>query len=166
MLVQIQDQDERLNQHKADLEELVVTRTVELHELNNQLKNQAHHLEELVNVRTAELHVLNEQLKHQAYHDTLTNLPNRALFNDRLSQAILHAQRSGQALAVLFLDLDRFKNINDTLGHAVGDQLLRMVASRLRQFVRKEDTVARLGGDEFTILLPIKMMRRLLRRSS
>jgi methyl-accepting chemotaxis protein len=91
MLVQIQDQDERLNQHKVDLEELIARRTVELHKLNNQLKNQAHHLEELVSVRTAELHMLNEQLKHQAYHDTLTNLPNRALFNDRLSQAILHA---------------------------------------------------------------------------
>lgn len=153
MLVQIQEQDERLKQHKDDLEELVTRRTAELHELNNQLKNQAHRLEELVRVRTAELHELNEQLKHQAYYDTLTNLPNRALFNDRLYQAILHAQRNRKALAVLFLDLDRFKNINDTLGHAVGDHLLHMVASRLRQFVRKEDTVARLGGDEFTILL-------------
>jgi diguanylate cyclase (GGDEF)-like protein len=153
MLVQIQDQDTKLNQHKADLEELVARRTVELHELNNQLKNQAHDLEELVSARTAELHMLNEQLRHQAYHDTLTNLPNRALFNDRLSQAILHAQRSGRSLAVLFLDLDRFKNINDTLGHAVGDQLLYRVACRLRQCVRREDTVARLGGDEFTILL-------------
>lgn len=153
MLGQIQEQDERLNQHNEDLEELVARRAAELHELNNQLKTQAHQLEELVRVRTAELHELNERLKHQAYYDTLTNLPNRSLFNDRLSQAILHAQRGRKALAVLFLDLDRFKNINDTLGHAVGDHLLHKVASRLRQFVRKEDSVARLGGDEFTILL-------------
>ncbi len=153
MLVQIQERDHRLKEHKTHLEKLVLQRTTELHTLNDRLKDHAQQLEALVRERTAELNNLNQQLKHQAYHDTLTSLPNRALFNDRLSQAILHAKRGGQKLAVLFLDLDRFKTINDTLGHAVGDQLLNLVAVRLSQAVRRDDTVARLGGDEFTILL-------------
>ncbi|GMQ88310.1 MAG: hypothetical protein BMS9Abin08_1546 [Gammaproteobacteria bacterium] len=94
-----------------------------------------------------------EQLAHQAYHDTLTDLPNRLLFDDRLSMALAHAQRNDSLLAVMFLDLDRFKNINDSLGHSVGDRLLQGVAERLIRSVREEDTVARMGGDEFTILL-------------
>ncbi|MBC9785645.1 EAL domain-containing protein [Heliobacterium chlorum] len=93
-------------------------------------------------------------IKHQAYHDALTDLPNRLLFIDRLTQALAHAGRNHHMLAVLFLDLDRFKVINDTFGHAVGDQLLQGVARRLRNSVRESDTVARLGGDEFTVLLP------------
>lgn len=116
MLVQIEERDHRLKEHKAHLEKLVLQRTTELHTLNDRLKDHTQQLEALVKERTAELHNLNQQLKHQAYHDTLTSLPNRALFNDRLSQAILHAKRRGQKLAVLFLDLDRFKTINDTLG--------------------------------------------------
>ncbi|HEX8410600.1 MAG TPA: EAL domain-containing protein, partial [Thermoanaerobaculia bacterium] len=95
-----------------------------------------------------------EQIKHLAYHDALTNLPNRLLFKDRLSVALSHAQREGTSLAVLFLDLDRFKVINDSLGHNIGDQLLQAVAARIAACVRESDTVARLGGDEFTILLP------------
>ncbi|MGD8564380.1 MAG: PAS domain S-box protein, partial [Desulfarculaceae bacterium] len=94
-----------------------------------------------------------ERITYQAYHDALTGLPNRLLFNDRLNVAMAHAQRSRQGLAVLFLDLDSFKNINDTLGHAVGDLLLMSVARRLMRWVREEDTVARLGGDEFIMLL-------------
>ena len=95
-----------------------------------------------------------DQIKHLAYHDALTNLPNRLLMKDRLSVAISHAQREKARLAVLFLDLDRFKVINDSLGHNVGDQLLQAVAARLRSCVRDSDTVARLGGDEFTVMLP------------
>ncbi|HEY3379668.1 MAG TPA: EAL domain-containing protein [Armatimonadota bacterium] len=95
-----------------------------------------------------------ETIRHQAFHDTLTNLPNRVLFQDRLSLAIEHASRSKRLLAVMFLDLDRFKLINDTLGHAIGDQLLQAVAERVQSRLRAEDTVARLGGDEFTVLLP------------
>ncbi len=95
-----------------------------------------------------------EQIKHLAYHDALTGLPNRLLFKDRLTVAISQAQRERAKLAVLFLDLDRFKVINDSLGHNIGDQLLQAVASRVQSCVRESDTVARLGGDEFTILLP------------
>jgi diguanylate cyclase (GGDEF)-like protein/PAS domain S-box-containing protein len=95
-----------------------------------------------------------EQIKHLAYHDALTTLPNRLLFKDRLTVALSHAQREGTHLAVLFLDLDRFKVINDSLGHNIGDQLLQAVAARVQACVRESDTVARLGGDEFTVLLP------------
>jgi diguanylate cyclase (GGDEF)-like protein/PAS domain S-box-containing protein len=94
-----------------------------------------------------------EQIRYQAYHDTLTDLPNRALFKERLSLAVAHAQRRGRQVAVLFLDLDRFKLINDTLGHTVGDHLLQGIGERLKSCVRPEDSVARVGGDEFTILL-------------
>ncbi len=93
-------------------------------------------------------------ISFQAYHDLLTRLPNRALFRDRLSLAITQAQRSRQNLAVMFLDLDRFKVINDSLGHAVGDRLLQAVTRRLEQCLRKGDTLSRFGGDEFTLLLP------------
>ena len=96
-----------------------------------------------------------EKLIHfQAYHDLLTGLPNRALFHDRLSNTISNARRENDRLSVLFLDLDRFKVVNDTLGHSVGDELLKQVANRLRSCLREGDTVARLGGDEFIVLLP------------
>lgn len=94
-----------------------------------------------------------EKIKHQAFHDSLTGLPNRMLFKDRLNQALAHAQRERQYLAVMYLDLDGFKKINDTLGHAAGDALLLSVSNRLLGSLRKCDTVARLGGDEFAILL-------------
>ena len=94
-----------------------------------------------------------EQIEYQAYHDALTGLPNRLLFRDRLTVALAHARRHETSLAVMFLDLDRFKNVNDTLGHTLGDELLRIVADRLRHVLREGDTIARMGGDEFTILL-------------
>ncbi len=93
------------------------------------------------------------KMERMAFYDTLTNLANRRLFYDRLGQAVDHAQRSKHLSALLFLDLDQFKRVNDTLGHEVGDELLQEVSMRLTNCVRKEDTVARLGGDEFTVLL-------------
>ena len=94
------------------------------------------------------------QIEHLAYYDGLTALPNRELFIDRLSLALVQAHREGKKLAVLFLDLDRFKQINDSLGHSVGDELLRAMGKRVHEAVREGDTLARLGGDEFTLLLP------------
>ena len=94
-----------------------------------------------------------KELEYRASHDELTGLYNRALLKDRLDQAIAHAKRSGNHTAVLMLDLDRFKIVNDTLGHAQGDELLKLVAKRLRDTVRQVDTVARFGGDEFVVLL-------------
>jgi diguanylate cyclase (GGDEF)-like protein len=95
-----------------------------------------------------------DALRHQALHDSLTGLPNRAQFDTALAAALAGAAGRGQMVGVLFLDLDRFKRINDTLGHAVGDELLRGVVQRLRASVREGDLIARWGGDEFTVLLP------------
>ena len=101
-----------------------------------------------------DLHQANERIQYLAFHDALTGLPNRALFHDRLAHALERSRREGIHLAVIFIDLDGFKEINDTLGHDVGDQLLREIAQRIRARVRRAtDTVARLGGDEFLILM-------------
>ncbi|MCU1269164.1 MAG: sensor diguanylate cyclase/phosphodiesterase [Acidobacteriaceae bacterium] len=97
--------------------------------------------------------VAEEQVQFLAYYDSLTGLPNRTLFRDRLAKALAGARRQEYGIAVLFLDLDRFKDINDSLGHSVGDLLLQEVAERLKTWVREQDTVARLGGDEFLIML-------------
>ena len=94
------------------------------------------------------------QLAYMATHDALTGLPNRVLFNDRLTLALAQAHRHQQKLAVMLLDIDRFKDINDTLGHSVGDQLLRVVSKRLKKLLRKSDTLGRMGGDEFLFLVP------------
>ena len=95
-----------------------------------------------------------QRMEYLAYHDELTDLPNRALLNDRLHQSILTARREARPLALLALDLDGFKEINDSLGHHAGDHVLQVVASRLRNVLRESDTVARLGGDEFAVVLP------------
>lgn len=95
-----------------------------------------------------------DTIRKMAYYDMLTGLPNRALFDDRLAVAIGHAERDDSSFAVMFMDMNDFKIVNDTLGHAIGDKLLSEVAQRLQSVVRRSDTVARLGGDEFTVLLP------------
>jgi len=94
-----------------------------------------------------------ERLHRLAYHDVLTGLPNRQLFNDRLNQALKYANRKSSRLALFFVDLDRFKNVNDTLGHSVGDKVLQLAAERLNKCLRQTDTLSRLGGDEFTIII-------------
>ncbi len=94
-----------------------------------------------------------EQIEFHAYHDVLTHLPNRKLFTDRLRHSLTRAKRNSKAVAVMFIDVDHFKSVNDTLGHTAGDELLLEMARRLRECVRDDDTVARLGGDEFTIIL-------------
>src|SRR6185369_12522369 len=94
-----------------------------------------------------------EKLNHLAYHDALTDLPNQVLFKDRLKQAIAMSRRNDQMQAVLLLNLDRFKTVNDSLGYTAGDRLLQSVAQRITSCVREVDTVARFGGDEFAILL-------------
>ena len=111
-------------------------------------------IEEIISVSrdVSERRRAEEQIEYQAYHDALTGLPNRLLFRDRLTIALAHAKRQESPLAVMFLDLDRFKYVNDTLGHSLGDELLRAVALRLRSVLREGDTIARMGGDEFTVL--------------
>ena len=132
-----------LREAHATLERRVDERTAELASAN-------HHLE----AEIAERRIADERVVHMAHHDVLTGLPNRTLLTDRVEQAITRAERSDAKLAVLFLDLDRFKNVNDSLGHAIGDQLLRAVSTRLVSCLRAGDTAARLGGDEFIISLP------------
>jgi diguanylate cyclase len=117
------------------------------------LKRHVESLELVVTDRTKGLEAANRQLRHLASHDALTGLPNRLLFDDRLAQAIAQATRQLHEFAVMIVDLDRFKLINDSLGHRAGDDLLRVVAQRLSHAVRTVDTTARLGGDEFVILL-------------
>ena len=154
MLEHIQNRDIELDQHRKQLETLVLSRTTDLESTNKQLQ------QELIARKRVE-----EQMIHMAFHDNLTDLPNRYLLKDRLNQALASAKQHKRLMAVLFLDLDNFKRVNDTLGHSAGDQLLRKVAGLLTKLFRKSDTIARpsidelettvsrLGGDEFTILI-------------
>ncbi len=116
------------------------------------VRDQVLRLEEVITARTRGLEAANLQLRHLATHDVLTGLPNRVLLDDRLQQAIAHADRDMRSFALLICDLDRFKLINDSLGHRAGDELLQEVARRLSTVVRTADTVARFGGDEFVLI--------------
>jgi len=117
------------------------------------LRRHVESLEQVIEDRTRGLEAANRQLRHLATHDSLTGLPNRILLEDRLSQAIAHAARDGHTFAVAVFDLDRFKVINDSFGHGIGDELLKEVARRLQGIARGIDTVVRLGGDEFVMII-------------
>ena len=118
------------------------------HALKDEI-NERQTLEELLDATQKQ----EEVARHAAFHDLLTDLPNRALFNDRLEHGLVQADRHGWILAVMFIDLDGFKAINDTYGHLVGDQVLQVIAGRLKAMTRADDTVSRHGGDEFIYLL-------------
>ena len=124
------------------LKETVEMRTEELNNINKVLVNEI-----------KERRRIESNFEHMAHHDTLTNLPNRLLLDARLQHAIERAKRSNSQVAVIFIDIDHFKTINDTLGHDIGDELLILISNRLSSCVREEDTVARLGGDEFIIII-------------
>jgi diguanylate cyclase (GGDEF)-like protein/PAS domain S-box-containing protein len=135
--------DEAIQQANEALEQRVLQRTVELEDANRQLKGE---------VETRAL--MEQEMRHMAHYDSLTGLPNRNLLNDRIEQAIEMARRKNHRVGVLFIDLDHFKTINDTLGHHIGDLLLSQVASRMSFMLRATDTLGRLGGDEFLFLAP------------
>ncbi len=135
-----------------------LTKPVDTHEMRARLTNllalrRGHlKLQDRGRWLAEEVRKATEEVMHLANHDPLTTLPNRAFFRDRAEQELAQAGRSGTSVAVLCLDLDGFEKVNDTLGHAGGDDLLRRVAARLRDGLRKGDTLARLGGDEFAII--------------
>ncbi|MBI4997571.1 MAG: EAL domain-containing protein [Rhodocyclales bacterium] len=141
-VTQRREAEEALRRAKDELEQRVLERTNELTVTNQHLQK------EIFERVQAE-----QRIWHVAHHDALTGLPNRTLLHDRLEQALAQALRDNHRVGVMFLDLDRFKSINDTLGHTVGDELLKQVAARIEAAVRAVDTVSRLGGDEFIVIL-------------
>ena len=143
MLDEIQSRDKELEANQIQLEDRVTQRTMELNIANLELEKSRDQAESVA-----------RRMEYHAHHDALTGLPNRILLHDRITTELTHAHRRQTLMALLFLDLDRFKIINDSLGHAIGDQLLSAISGRIRNCVREEDTVARLGGDEFMVLLP------------
>lgn len=136
--------EEALRQAQAELEHRVQERTAELANAVTALRSEI-----------AERKLAEEHIRYLAHYDALTSLPNRVLLQDRLGQAIAHAHRKNSQVALLFIDLDYFKHINDSLGHQMGDCLLKAVARRLEECLREGDSVARLGGDEFVLCLPL-----------
>lgn len=134
---------EQARHYVNNLEQEVQQRTLQLQDLLHEMES-----------KNAQLSSSNDELKHAALHDSLTNLPNRILFHDRLEQAIKLSKRNNEQFGVALLDLDNFKEINDTQGHLVGDLVLKTVGERISSVLRSSDTVARLGGDEFAFVLP------------
>ena len=140
--IQIVRSENALKEANAGLETKIRQRTADLEASNSQLQNEIQ-----------ERQKAQDDIRHLAYHDLLTNLPNRLMFTEHLNHAINLASRSDKALAIIFLDLDSFKMINDTMGHAAGDRLLQEVAGRLADTLRKSDIISRIGGDEFIALI-------------
>lgn len=140
--LELSRQNSNLKKANEDLEQKVEERTSELSKAYESLKEEI-----------TEKEKIQERIKHLAYHDHLTGLPNRLLFTDHLDHAINLASRSRNTFAVMFIDLDAFKMVNDTMGHVLGDQLLKEVSERLKQIMRKSDIIARIGGDEFMVLV-------------
>jgi len=143
MLEEIQTRDQQLKEHQVELEERVAMRTQELEIANLELASSKEQAEAVA-----------KRMEYHAHHDALTGLPNRILLNDRIRKGLAHARRQQSMLALLFLDLDRFKIINDSLGHAVGDQVLKAYANEVFSLFRQYDMVARYGGEEFAVLSP------------
>ncbi len=136
-------------QRRKDGEEFLCW--VELNEVRDERGERTHLVGVLTDITDRKR--VEQELRYLANYDTLTGLPNRTLLGERLGHAIINARRGNHKIAVLFLDLDRFKHVNDSMGHAAGDRMLKAAGARLRQVVRERDTVARLGGDEFTVIL-------------
>ncbi len=147
-LEEIQD---ALAQNK-DIEDKVQECAEDLHVVNAALTEEIAERKKLEQ-QLAEAEAEEEKNRYLAYHDVTTGLANRALFNDRMEQALAQAERHNRSLAVMFIDLNKFKSINDTYGHDIGDKVLQTVGGRLQTCVRDEDTISRLGGDEFLCLL-------------
>ena len=149
--VSVADIQEALTKSEK-IEDKVQECAEDLHAVNTALADEIIERKNLEK-KLSDTEVQEEKNRYLAYHDVITGLANVALFNDRLEQALVQAERHSRSLGVMFIDLDKFKSINDTHGHDIGDQVLKMVASQLQTCVRDEDTISRRGGDEFLCLL-------------